>query len=79
MRTTIELSDDLRARLLRLAAERGQKGFSRVVQEAVEHYLIWDEARAAARQRALGLRGRLSDKAADAVEREIADLRGRWR
>jgi hypothetical protein len=39
MRTTIELDDVHRAALLRLAAERGEKGFSRLVGEAVEAYL----------------------------------------
>ena len=39
VRTTIELRDDHRARLLEMAARRGEKGFSSLVAEAVELYL----------------------------------------
>jgi hypothetical protein len=39
MRTRIELADDQRERLLQLAAERGEKGCTRIVQEAVALYL----------------------------------------
>jgi predicted DNA-binding protein len=39
MRTTIEIPDDQRARLLELAARRGEKGFSALVREALELYL----------------------------------------
>ncbi len=39
MRTTIQLAEDQKARLQRLAAERGERGCSRVVQEAVTRYL----------------------------------------
>ena len=39
MRTTIRLSDDRRESLLSLAEERGDKGVSRVVEEAVSFYL----------------------------------------
>jgi predicted transcriptional regulator len=36
MRTTIELKPEHRARLLELAARRGQKGLSAVIQEAID-------------------------------------------
>ena len=39
MRTTVEITDAQRAGLLELAARRGEKGFSRLVQEAVEAIL----------------------------------------
>ena len=39
MRTTIELKPEHRARLLELAARRGEKGFSSVIAEAVDAYL----------------------------------------
>ena len=38
-RTTIELTDLQRAQLLELAARRGERGFSKLVQEAVDAYL----------------------------------------
>jgi predicted CopG family antitoxin len=39
MRTTIELSDRVYARLRAKAAERGMRGFSSIVEEAVERLL----------------------------------------
>ena len=43
VRTTIDLPDELRGKLLELAARRGEKGFSSLVAEAVARYL-GDEA-----------------------------------
>lgn len=45
MRTTIDLRDDQRARLLEIAAQQGRKGSSHLVQEAVDHSLAEDEGR----------------------------------
>jgi hypothetical protein len=43
MRTTIRLPDIHRERLLKMAADRGDRGCARVVQEAVSHYLAQQE------------------------------------
>jgi hypothetical protein len=45
MRTTIELRDDQRARLLEMAAREGRKGFSHLIQEAVDRFLEEDAGR----------------------------------
>ena len=39
MRTTIEITEKQRAELLKVAAMRGHKGFSQIVQEALNEYL----------------------------------------
>jgi hypothetical protein len=44
MRTTIEMKPEHRARILELAEQRGEKGFSTVVAEALELYLETQEA-----------------------------------
>ncbi len=81
MRTTIELPDALRAKLLSLAAARREKGFSRLIQEAVELYLR--EESVAARQqrvrRALSVLGSLGPEGADGLEAAVKDLRRKWR
>ncbi|HET7294541.1 MAG TPA: hypothetical protein VFM88_19105 [Vicinamibacteria bacterium] len=78
MRTTIELSDAHRAMLLRLAAERGHKGFSILVAEAVEAYLanlgVTSERASAAR-----LKGILSEADAKELEDRVKAARERWR
>jgi metal-responsive CopG/Arc/MetJ family transcriptional regulator len=79
VRTTIELSDDQRARLLAAAARRGEKGFSTLVQEAVDRYLQEEADRQERVRRALTLAGSLSDEAADALEASVRRLRETWR
>ena len=79
MRTTIDLTDDQRAELLRLAAKKGMKGFSQIVQEALEEYLKRQGGREEAIATALNLNGCLKGKAADDFERRIKSLRELWR
>ncbi len=79
MRTTIELTDEQRARLLELAARRGEKGFSRLIQEAVDRYLADEATRAEHIARALAAAGTLGTKAADALEESVRRARTRWR
>lgn len=79
MRTTIELPNALRARLLELAAHRGQKGFSALIREAVETWLAGEEEREAARHRAVSALGSLSEEDAGRLEESVATLRSRWR
>jgi hypothetical protein len=77
MRTTIEMSDTHRATLLRLATERGEKGFSRLVAEAIDAYVAG--LGVADRAGALRVRGILSDKEADALRERVKSIREHWR
>jgi predicted DNA-binding protein len=78
MRTTVEIPDEQRARLLELAARRGEKGFSGIVQEALELYLR-DQQNLPVVKRAVALRGHLSGKEADDLAAATARIRRRWR
>lgn len=81
MRTTIEITDDLRARLVALAARRGIRGFSRIVQEALERYLTMegDSERARRVADALAALGSLPVESAEAMRGRVRRLRSRWR
>ena len=79
MRTTIEMRDEHRARLLELAARRGEKGFSHLVEEAIELYLRQEEVAAERRERALAVRGSFTDEEAEELRREIRRVREHWR
>ncbi len=79
MRTTVEIPDEQRARLLELAAERGEKGFSRLVQEAVALYLRENEARRDRIAAARSTLGSMTKKEADDLRQSVGVLRGRWR
>ncbi len=81
MRTTVEISDEHRARLLALAAERGEKGFSKLVQEALDLYLAEIESaeHEARIGRALDAIGSVSEEVAERLSRVHRDLRASWR
>jgi hypothetical protein len=75
MRTTIEMKPEHRAKLLALAARRGAKGFSELVGEALEAYLRAEANREAARKRAVGLKGVLSDREVRSLRETTTALR----
>lgn len=79
MRTTIELPDPLRARLLALAAQRGEKGFSHLVQEAVVRYLAEVDSQPGLIDSAVAAVGTLAPEEADEMENAVRALRARWR
>ena len=79
MRTTIELTDEQRTELIRLAAERGQKGFSLIIQEAVDEYLRRQGGREQEIAVALALKGSLAGKEADEFLGRVNKIRENWR
>ena len=81
MRTTIEITDAQRAKLLELAALRGEKGFSHLVQEAIDVYV---ESQAAAKRAervktAISVLGSLDERVARAMEASAREFRSSWR
>ena len=70
----LELSDEQRAELLRLAAQRGLKGFSPLIQEALDHFLRDEVARKSLVEAALKTRGSLSESDADDLEQTAKTL-----
>lgn len=79
MRTTVELKDEHRAKLLELAARRGEKGFSDLLAEAIDIYLQSLGRDEEKRNVALGLRGSLSEEEAAALRSATRSLRESWR
>ena len=79
MRTTVELKPEHRARLLELAARRGEKGFSSVIAEAVDDYLAKTTAGDRIRKRALALRGKLRPREAERLRSAVQRIREFWR
>jgi hypothetical protein len=79
MRTTIELGNDKRAKLLELAARRGEKGFSRIVDEALSAYFESLSKRDQQVRAALSAIGSLQDIEADRLEDEVEKIRRSWR
>jgi predicted transcriptional regulator len=79
MRTTIEMKPEHRARLLELAASRGDKGFSAVVSEALDLYLNSQAGRSDAVRSALALKGSLRESEAADLMTLTRKMRDNWR
>ena len=79
MRTTIEMKPEHRARILELAAERGEKGFSTVVAEALEVYLEAQSRRMNAIDGALALKGSMREADAAGLSTRTRGIRANWR
>jgi hypothetical protein len=79
MRTTIEITDEQRAELLRLAASRRLKGFSQIVQEALDEYLRRQGGRDREIATALTLKGALTAGEADEFRERVNRIRENWR
>lgn len=79
VRTTIEMKPEHRTRILELAANRGEKGFSGVIAEALEFYLHAQKSRAKAIRNALAAKGSISDKEAAGLLARTRKIRANWR
>lgn len=79
MRTTIDIPEGQRTRLLAIAAERGFKGISPIIQEALSEYL---SSRAVDVERitaALSMRGAFDQTEADVLGQACGQIREHWR
>lgn len=79
MRTTIEIPDELRAKLLELAARRGEKGYSWLVEEAISRFLAQWEDREGVIREGVSVIGSLSEADAAVLEESVRALRKAWR
>lgn len=78
MRTTIEMDPEHRAKLLEIAARRGERGFSGVVAEAIETYLTHRDDIEGRQKKALSLKGSLNAEDAEDIREEIEKIREKW-
>jgi predicted transcriptional regulator len=79
MRTTVEIDDKHRAELLKLAAQRHEKGFSSIIREALDFYLAQHRSKKLAVDAALAVQGSFSEDETKALRTSIGALRERWR
>jgi metal-responsive CopG/Arc/MetJ family transcriptional regulator len=77
MRTTVEITEEQHRALSAIAQRRGVRGFSALVQEALDSYLAnlnTDEV-----DLLLGLEGMLTESDAQELRSRITDVRTTWR
>ena len=77
MRTTIELPDDLRRRVVSEAAARNLRGYSQVIVDALRAH--FDGGQDDRQSVAAHVRGSLNPQAAEVERRRLAELRANWR
>ena len=79
MRTTIELSDDLIGILHAIAVKKGYRGYSKVIEEAINLYLNENEKREMKKEKILRMRGSWSQNEAKKVKLKLEEIRKNWK
>ena len=79
MRTTVEMKAEHRSALLALAANRGEKGFSSILAEAIQAYLDEEKVRRRRRETFISLAGSLSEEEGNELRASVLRLRENWR
>ncbi len=79
MRTTIEISDKHRSILLALAAQKGLRGYSSIIKEALDHY-VEDQSKIAEKKRKiLKMEKTWKTEETEEVRSNIVELRKNWK
>lgn len=79
MRTTIELSDDLISTLHAVAIQKGYRGYSKVIEEAINFYLTENEKRKSQKEKILKMRGSWSLREVNTTKKRLEELRKNWK
>ena len=79
MRTTVELSNDHRSSLHSLAARRGLRGYSKLIQEAVDLYIQEMTAKEGGAKHLLQMRGTWNKEEARKLQRKLRGIRKNWK
>ncbi len=81
MRTTLELTPENHTALRELAARRGEKGYSRIVNEAIDRYVhaAAQERRAQSIAALEASRGIISEEEGEQLQANIRKWRESWR
>ena len=79
MRTTIELSDDHRGALHSLAAKRGLRGYSKLIEEAIDFYIKEKVKRGDEVKDVLKMKGTWREEEARRVRKRLEEVRQNWK
>ena len=79
MRTTIELTNDHRSSLYSLAARRGLRGYSKLIQEAVDLYIQEMMAKEGNARVLLKMRGTWNEEGSRKFQKKLREIRKSWK
>lgn len=78
MRTTIEISDMHRSTLLSLAAQKGLRGYSKLIEEAIDYYITNQTNFTGIKNNVLAMKGSWQ-KDSEKIKTNIKELRKNWK
>ncbi len=78
MRTTIEISDNHRSALLSIAAQKGLRGYSKIIEDALENYIKEHGKNIGLKNNLLSMKGSWEKEAAE-IKANIKELRKNWK
>lgn len=79
MRTTIEISDKHRSILLSLAAEKGLRGYSGIIKEALDYYFGHQSKIEGRKRKILKMEKSWNAEETEEVRFNLAELRKNWK
>ena len=79
MRTTIEISDKHRGILLSLAAQKGLRGYSSIIQEALDYYIAHQTEAAETKKDILKMKGSWKTAETKKIVSKLNELRENWK
>jgi hypothetical protein len=79
MRTTIEISDRHRSVLVVLAAQRGLRGYSEIIEEALDKYIAEQVRDPDTKERVLAMRGSWQQDEIERTRSRLVELREQWK
>ena len=79
MRTTIEISDKHRGILLSLAAQKGLRGYSSIIQEALDYYIVHQIKVAGAKRDIIKMKGSWKAEETNRIRYKLTELRENWK
>ncbi len=79
MRTTVELPDELIAALHAIAVKKGYRGYSKVMEDAVKHYLRDREKKDQSLSVLMRMRGSWNSEEAAETKKRLEEIRKNWR
>ncbi|MFZ0451206.1 MAG: hypothetical protein WAL98_18365 [Desulfatiglandaceae bacterium] len=79
MRTTIEISAEHRGALLSLAAKKGLRGYSTIIEEALDLYIEHQGRASGIKSNVLRMKGSWKKEETEKTKSSIAELRENWK
>jgi metal-responsive CopG/Arc/MetJ family transcriptional regulator len=79
MRTTIDISEDHRLALNQISQMRGYRGYSKIIQEAIDYFIAHNPFDRRERIRLLRLKGAWKQDQSKETRARLSEVRNNWK